>query len=190
MTAIPVYTMQNLWLPQSICDNIDAKVRAFIWGDRTSHWVNWDTITLPKSKGGLSIHRARQSNIALLGKHVWSMLQEPQKLWVQLLSSKYLKDNHILNVVHSHGTSYTWFSITKAVSWLSAGFKMRLGKGEVSFWYEKWLGENLYAIWFHLLIFKIPSFLLKTSVLMVNGFGSAVQLSYHRDQAKNYEYLH
>lgn len=139
VSAIPVYTMQNYWLPTSICDSIDTKVRGFIWGGRSSHWVNWPTITQPRGKGGLGIHRARETNIALLGKHVWSLLHDQDKLWVHLLSSKYLKNNHTLHMEVSSGTSYTWSSIVKAANWLSDGFVLRLGKGEVSFWYDKWL---------------------------------------------------
>lgn len=29
LVTIPSYTMQNLWLPEGICDNIDARIRNF-----------------------------------------------------------------------------------------------------------------------------------------------------------------
>lgn len=31
-TLIPIYTMQNLWIPFDIYDNIDVIVHSFIWG--------------------------------------------------------------------------------------------------------------------------------------------------------------
>jgi len=37
VTSMPIYTMQNLWLPSGICDNIDAIVRSFIWGRNSCH---------------------------------------------------------------------------------------------------------------------------------------------------------
>ena len=37
VTAMPIYTMQNLWLPFGICENIDAIVRSFIWGRNYCH---------------------------------------------------------------------------------------------------------------------------------------------------------
>lgn len=30
MSAIPIYSMQNMWLPSSICDKIDSCVRKFV----------------------------------------------------------------------------------------------------------------------------------------------------------------
>lgn len=142
MLAIPVYTMHNLWLPQGVCESIDSKIRSFIWGGKASHWVNWETITKPKNRGSLGIRMARESNIALLGKHIWSLMHHSEKLWVQFLASKYLKSSRILQAQPTTGCSYTWASILKAVVWLAPGFRFRLGKGEVSFWYEKWLEED------------------------------------------------
>lgn len=34
IAAIPTYTMQNLWLPDGICDSIDATVRNFVCGGK------------------------------------------------------------------------------------------------------------------------------------------------------------
>lgn len=51
IVAIPTYTMQNLWLPDGICDSIDATVRNFVWGRKTCHWVNWNSMTQHRSRG-------------------------------------------------------------------------------------------------------------------------------------------
>ena len=42
----------------------------------------------PKNRSGLGVQTARDMNVSLLGKHVWSMLHERNKLWVELLSKK------------------------------------------------------------------------------------------------------
>ncbi|PNY04054.1 ribonuclease H, partial [Trifolium pratense] len=139
ISAMPIYTMQNLWIPQGVCDKIDASVRQFIWGNNHCHWVKWDTVTQPRSKGGLGIHVARKSNIALLGKHIWDLIHHPDKLWVQLLADKYLRHDHILHATKSQGASCVWNYIVKAVEVLKPGFKFRIGKGDVSLWYDNWL---------------------------------------------------
>jgi len=74
VSALPTYSMQNLWIPEGVCNQIDASIRQFIWGRKHSHWVNWKMITQPKSKGGLGIRTARASNISIMGKHVWELL--------------------------------------------------------------------------------------------------------------------
>lgn len=97
----------------------------------------------PKLKGGLGIHTARKTNIALLGKHVWDLMHNQHKLWVQLLSTKYLKGTHILQAKSVVGVSCIWNSIVKALHCIKPSFKFRVGRGNVSIWYDKWLDQDL-----------------------------------------------
>lgn len=97
VAVIPVYSMQNMWLPSSICSKIDSSVRNFIWGGNSNHWVKWSKVTRTKQSGGLGLRKARACNVALLGKHIWDLSHNTNKLWVQLLSSKYLQGEHILH---------------------------------------------------------------------------------------------
>lgn len=112
------------------------------FGDgKCSRWLNWNTITQPKSHGGLGIRPTHDANVALLGKHVWDIMHSTRKLWVQLLSATYLQGNHILRANSTEGGSYTWSSTFKAAQILKPTFCIRLRKGEVSFWYDKWLED-------------------------------------------------
>lgn len=54
----------------------------------------------PKSRGGLEIRTARASNISIIGKHVWELIHNPDKFWVNLLSSKYLRDISVLEATN------------------------------------------------------------------------------------------
>lgn len=132
LTSIPIYLMQNNWLPEGVCDALDANIRRFIWRGRSCHWVNWDTITQPKTRGGLGIHNARESNISLLGKYIWDMIHNHNKLRVKLLYAKYLKGTSILEAHHTSGVSPVWNAIVKTVDELKHGFKYRVGKGDLS----------------------------------------------------------
>lgn len=66
LTSMLIYTMQNLWILEGVSDKIDSTVHNFIWVNDLCHCVKWDSLTLPKSKGGLGIRSARNINISLL----------------------------------------------------------------------------------------------------------------------------
>ena len=58
LSSISLYPMQTLWLPTSVCDLIDVRIRNFIWkGNSESrhamHLVKWDVVSQPRSQGGL-----------------------------------------------------------------------------------------------------------------------------------------
>lgn len=57
--------------------------------------MNWDIVTSPRRYGGLGIRDTRLTNLPLLGKLVWSLLHEKNKLWVQVLIHKYVKHGSI-----------------------------------------------------------------------------------------------
>lgn len=97
---------------------------------------------LPKSEGGLGVHTTRNLNIAMLG-HIWDMLHNQNKLWVSLLSSKYLGDYRLFQVVEKPRISCVWRAILSALGVLKPGFIVRVGKGEVSLWYDKLMDEEL-----------------------------------------------
>lgn len=52
LSTIPYYAMQTARLPRSLCDNIDKRIRHFIWGgmekERAYSLVSWDTVRRPR----------------------------------------------------------------------------------------------------------------------------------------------
>jgi hypothetical protein len=72
--SLPMYAMQSLWLPQSVCDYMDKTIRQFLWSkdghSRGWSMVSWKDVTKSKYKGGLGIRLARDANVASLGKVV------------------------------------------------------------------------------------------------------------------------
>ena len=76
----------------------------------------------PVNFGELGIRNTRDVNIALLGKLVWSLLHEKDKLWVEVLSHKYLKEKSILESECSNSCSYVWRTIHKIAAILKDGF--------------------------------------------------------------------
>ena len=89
--------------------------------------MSWDSVIQPFSKGGLGLRRARDVNTALLGELVWSLLRYPGKLWVKVLSHKYLRNNSVLDYVSMGSSSYIWHPICKAATILMMDSKSKLG---------------------------------------------------------------
>lgn len=93
LTTMANYPMQVMKLPRSICDEVDKKVRKFIWGGSEAkqgvHLIAWENLQKRYEHGGLSIPSARQANSAFLTKLGWRVLTEPNALWARVLRSKY-----------------------------------------------------------------------------------------------------
>jgi hypothetical protein len=60
-----------------------------------------------------------------------------------MLRHKYLYDTHIMHTPFKPGDSCIWRAIVKVVEILGPGFICRVGRGQVSIWYDKWL-DNVY----------------------------------------------
>jgi len=131
--------MQINWLPQSICANIDQTTRNFIWkgtNDKGVHLVGWKKIALPKHLGGLGLRSAREANTCLLGKLVWDLIHNNNKLWMSLFAAKYTAGKNVLNAATTSSSSPTWSSIIRAKNILIGGNSWRPGSGSSSFWFS------------------------------------------------------
>lgn len=90
------FQMQSFYLPKSILNNLDKSYRNFFWNKNplssSSNLVGWDRNCRPKFLGGLGLRKVEPNNIALQMKLLWKLLKDPNNLWVQLVSRKYVKD--------------------------------------------------------------------------------------------------
>ncbi|KAK2641326.1 hypothetical protein Ddye_023089 [Dipteronia dyeriana] len=59
VSALLVYAMQSIKLSSEICSKLDKRNRDFLWVSSAEkkkiHLVKWETVCLPKRKGGLGI---------------------------------------------------------------------------------------------------------------------------------------
>lgn len=143
-SSIPTYIMQVRCLPKNVCSRIDGLTCNFVWGNNNSDhsWslVNWHTVTSPKKFGGLGLRDTRLANFALLGKMVWSLLHEENKLWVQVIKQKYMTSNSVWLASRKANDSIIWRSICCVIEALRQGFALRMGNGSTSVWYSDWVG--------------------------------------------------
>ena len=77
LTALPIYFFSFFRIPNKIVEKLANIQRRFLWGEgmeqRKIVWVNWETVCLPKEKGGLGIKDLWTFNTALLGKWRWEL---------------------------------------------------------------------------------------------------------------------
>ena len=59
----------------ALCNNIDKKMRNFIWGssqdEKKVHFARWEIVTKTKENGGLGIQNI---NIAFMAKLGWKLI--------------------------------------------------------------------------------------------------------------------
>ncbi|CAN1762528.1 Putative ribonuclease H protein At1g65750 [Linum perenne] len=149
LNTLPSYAMQTASLPASILNAIDCRIRRFVWGGSNEkkkiHLVAWDVICRPKSQGGLGLRKAMELNGAFTMKLGWQLLKHPDKLWVRVLTTKYLKDvdgNLVLR--RKNWGSNIWRSIRKIWPTLKNSCQASVRNGaSTSFWNSVWLDNGV-----------------------------------------------
>lgn len=97
--------------------------------------IRWSALSQLRKLGGLGVRISRHHNTALLGKLVWDVLQRSNKLWVNVVTAKYLGEETLFQVSHKRG-SPIWNSLLKAFECLKKGFIMKFRDGRTSFWHD------------------------------------------------------
>ncbi|PNX67524.1 ribonuclease H, partial [Trifolium pratense] len=80
LNAIPIFYLSYMKMPILIWKKIRRIQREFLWGGcrgtKRVNWIKWDTVCLPKKKGGLGVRDVRLVNISLLTKWRWRLLED------------------------------------------------------------------------------------------------------------------
>ncbi|CAN1180943.1 Putative ribonuclease H protein At1g65750, partial [Linum perenne] len=142
LSAIPAYVMQTAVIPVSTCEEIDRRIRNFVWGstseERKIHLVAWERICLPKEDGGLGLKMARELNRAY-------MMKEPEKLWVKVIQGKYFRD--VGNGLERRSlSSYSplWKGISKEWQPMLIGARSAIRNGlDTHFWMARWVDSGI-----------------------------------------------
>uniref|UniRef100_A0A803Q9A6 Reverse transcriptase domain-containing protein n=1 Tax=Cannabis sativa TaxID=3483 RepID=A0A803Q9A6_CANSA len=97
-SSTPVYTMSTFLIPKTISHALDKMCRSFWWTGETdkSHFLalaSWDSICLPKERGGLNLKKFKDFNLALIAKLGWRLASGSESPWCSLFRAKYFKHN-------------------------------------------------------------------------------------------------
>nr|KYP41624.1 Putative ribonuclease H protein At1g65750 family [Cajanus cajan] len=96
--------MQTVFFPKHLCGDIDKSSRSFIWGkdgyNQRIHALALETLCKPKHGGSVGLREARKVNLSFMMKNCWALCSQPNKLWVQVVRSKYVCGEDIISVIH------------------------------------------------------------------------------------------
>ncbi|CAL1403368.1 unnamed protein product [Linum trigynum] len=149
ISSLPAYTMQTTLLPASVCDYIDKKIRAFIWGSteqgRKVHLIDWETICRPKEEGGLGLRDSTRTNEAYMLKIAWRMLTKPNDLWARVLRGKYGKQTEEGWTFRSkERLSNLWRGVMRVAHLIEGATAWNVRNGKVArFWSDRWLDDEV-----------------------------------------------
>ena len=79
--AIPTFSMSCFLLTKKVCKQLTSSMARYWWSSsidrRSMHWISWDKLATPKVQGGMGFREFQKFNLALLGKHGWRFLTDP-----------------------------------------------------------------------------------------------------------------
>lgn len=103
---------------------------------------------MTKNRGGLGFRCLYGYNLALLGKHIWNFLNNPESLVARIFKARYFPDKNVLEAQKGNNASFIWSSICEAKEELYRGFKWVLGDGRsIKNFSEQWLrGKEDYMV--------------------------------------------
>lgn len=145
--AILVYTMSTFRIPSGICNDLDALVRKFWWGQKLRAkgffaLKSWKDICSPKNSGGLGFRLFKDLNSALLAKLRWKVAVRDESHWCRILRAKYMKGKSFFEIGKAKRASLGWQGILSTRHILLRRACFKVGNGlKVNIWRDPWLME-------------------------------------------------
>ena len=93
LSSLPTYFLSLFTIPEVVADRLERIQRNFLWGSFEEAFkyplVAWNKVCWLVEVGGLGIRRIGLFNQALLGKWLWRFGCETNRLWRQVIATKY-----------------------------------------------------------------------------------------------------
>ena len=147
LSSLPIYFLSLFRMPKIVCSRLEKIQTDFLWGggnlERKPHLVNWKTVCLQKSCGGLGVRSLSKMNIALFCKWCWRFANERDSLWRLVISTKFGEGDGGWNTNDIRGGYDTrlWKDISKKWITFSQNSTSSLGNGRrLRFWKDPWCG--------------------------------------------------
>ncbi|CAL1374667.1 unnamed protein product [Linum trigynum] len=142
--AIPTYLMSIFLLPLSLTNKMDSLLKRFFWAGsmkkKSIHRCDARTLEKPKEEGGLGFKNFHLFNVALIGKQVWRILENPDALWVRLLKGLYFGDGDFFSASKGRNGSWIWSGLCDTKEKLKMGLVKSIMSGnDTLFNSDPWL---------------------------------------------------
>lgn len=107
-------------------------MNSFWWGSKDNQkkgirWLSWTNMSMSKGAGGLGFRDLHGFNLALLGKHCWNFVNNPDSLVARIFKARYYVDKSLFKASRGGGASFIWSGLWQAKECLKGGFKWVLG---------------------------------------------------------------
>ena len=137
LSAIPTFFMSIFRMPVGVRRRLETVMRGFFWhGPKLDSGLGavlvvWETVCRPVSQGGLGVRQLQHTNVALLTKWVWRLMQPPGDLTTRILQDGYgdLLDWHTWETPRK-GDSAFMSSLRPIFPTVQPFFHPQLGFGE------------------------------------------------------------
>ncbi|WOL04215.1 hypothetical protein Cni_G12936 [Canna indica] len=91
--SMPSYALSTSWVSENVVKKISKSARNFFWGGdnnrRSARLINWSRVTACRSVGGLGTGDIVAVRKIAFAKRIFSILNEEDHLWVEVLKQKY-----------------------------------------------------------------------------------------------------
>lgn len=128
--ATPIYAMACFKFPDLVCNELNAALARFWWGDgvakQRTHWIAWDKMVEKKLVGGLGFRDFSCFNLAMLMKFGWRLMGENTSL---VLKAKNYRNSSFLEAKCGNNPSWAWRTLVEERKILIAGIRWRAGNG-------------------------------------------------------------
>ena len=97
LSSIPLHISLAIPIPSKTCPQIERLMRNFLWlvsPEKMCSLVNWETVCLPKTEGGLGLRRVKDFNEACMMKLGWSAVSI-DSLWAGWFCARYFRRSSI-----------------------------------------------------------------------------------------------
>ena len=120
-------------------------MNSFWWGsgngpNKGIRWLSWENMSMSKCMGGMSFRDMYGFNLALLGKHCWNFLVNPDSLVARIFKARYFPNSTFLSAKRGGGSSFIWSGIWQAKEALSKGYRWIVGDHQsIDVYKDSWL---------------------------------------------------
>ncbi|XP_042980090.1 uncharacterized protein LOC122310271 [Carya illinoinensis] len=146
--SLPIHLLSILQVPKSVLSSISRCFSNFFWGYKDGrpkkHWKSWASMCAPVKEGKIGIQNLDEIQKALHMKFAWRLLTT-NSLWSRFFKAKYIKQNHVFVVNPNKGSSF-WKMVIRSIPDVIEHSKWKPRRGDISFWLDKWIGDEPLAV--------------------------------------------
>ncbi|KAL4383574.1 hypothetical protein GQ457_15G020780 [Hibiscus cannabinus] len=125
LASVPIYFISSFAIPATIKSLLSKLIARFLWGSldkKAIHWVSWETMCLPKSRGGLGLVDFGIKNRAL---------------WRRIIAAKYECESRSLLPVNLNPANKSWIwrnffkSLSNSEDLFTQNIRLLVGNGSL-----------------------------------------------------------